>query len=170
MGTTAVGGYFWLWIQTNVTMGSQIPILSSMGTVTGSQVMQFRMDDGTIGFIDTWKVEYVETSPLYITHTAYFDKKTGLNVYEKLNIPFFSSIVYLKLSDTNIPVTYNWGDINHDGAVNGTDAQLVRTAWQTQLGNVNFNHDADFNLDGIVNISDVAVIGYNWQHKRMVLP
>lgn len=166
-GTVQVGNFFDFWIQTNVTLGSEIRILNTTGIVTGSQVLMFRLDDGTVGFIDAWQVDYIENS---VGYTSYFDKRTGLNVYENAAFIHGRPFLRLWLGDTNIPIAYNWGDINYDGAVNGTDAQLVRTAWQTQLGNVNFNHDADFNLDGIVNISDVAVIGYNWQHKRMVLP
>jgi hypothetical protein len=55
------------------------------------------------------------------------------------------------------------GDFNGDGVVNDDDANLVRQAWQSRRGEMNYNPNADFNMDGIINIKDAAIIGVNWQ-------
>jgi parallel beta-helix repeat protein len=57
------------------------------------------------------------------------------------------------------------GDMNHDGAVNMTDVELMQHAWQSRKGEANYNPHADFNMDGIINIKDAAIIGANWQKK-----
>ena len=54
------------------------------------------------------------------------------------------------------------GDANHDGAVNMTDAEMVRDAWMLVEGELNYNSHVDFNMDGIVNIADATIIGLNW--------
>jgi parallel beta-helix repeat protein len=58
---------------------------------------------------------------------------------------------------------YIQGDYNHDGAVNIIDVDLVRNAWQSRLGDLNYNPHADFNMDGIIDIKDASIICVNWQ-------
>ena len=59
--------------------------------------------------------------------------------------------------------SYIPGDYNHDGIVNMTDADMVRNAWQSEMGDFNYNSHVDFNQDGIIDISDAAILGLNWQ-------
>jgi parallel beta-helix repeat protein len=54
------------------------------------------------------------------------------------------------------------GDYNHDGTVNMTDADMVRVAWQSRAGDLNYNPHTDFNMDDIINIKDAAMVGLNW--------
>jgi len=58
---------------------------------------------------------------------------------------------------------YIAGDFNHDGMVNMTDAEIVRNAWMTTQGELDYNPHADFDMDGIINITDATIIGLNWQ-------
>jgi parallel beta-helix repeat protein len=58
---------------------------------------------------------------------------------------------------------YPQGDYNHDGVVDMTDAEMVRTAWQSTEGDLNYNPQVDCNIDGIINIIDATPIGWNWQ-------
>ncbi|MEM2101962.1 MAG: hypothetical protein QXM22_00425 [Candidatus Bathyarchaeia archaeon] len=57
---------------------------------------------------------------------------------------------------------YILGDVNHDGLVNMDDVSLFRLAWQSRIGDVNFDPRCDFNSDGIINIKDANYIGLNW--------
>ncbi|MEM2103152.1 MAG: cohesin domain-containing protein [Candidatus Bathyarchaeia archaeon] len=165
-GTVMANTFYEWWIQTNVTIGSQIAIENTTGTVTGSQVVLLRMNDGTVGFADCWIVEYMTS--LSRANALFFDKKTGLCVYAETIIMTGSGnfTAYLELVDTNIPIAYRWGDINYDGAVNYTDVVMMQGAWQSRIGNVDYDENADFNLDRIINIKDVTLIGINWLKKR----
>jgi hypothetical protein len=167
-GTTMVNTFYELWIQTNATIGSHIAIANTTTTVTGSKAVLLRMTDGTIGFVDCWTVRYMASSST--VNTLFFDKKTGLCVYAEIIMMTKSGNFtgYLGLTDTNIPIAYNFGDINHDGTVNNTDATLMQGAWQTKIGDANYDPDIDFNKDGIINIKDAAIIGINWQRRREV--
>lgn len=55
------------------------------------------------------------------------------------------------------------GDYNHDGAVNMTEVDMLSVAWQSRIGDFNYNPHVDCNMDGIINIKDFAMIGINWQ-------
>jgi hypothetical protein len=166
-GTNNTNSFFWLWIQTNVTIGSQVAIFDGTGDVIGSQVFLLRMADGTIGYVDCWTFLYLESrSEIY---TFYFDKKTGLCVYYEEEL-FLLSTEYFELVDTNIPIGYKWGDINDDGTVNSTDVVLMQSGWQSKIGDINYDPNMDFNLNGIINIADAALIGLNWQRRHEVLP
>lgn len=165
-----VNSFFYLWIQTNVTLGSKIAILNTTGTITGSQNVLLRMADGTVGFVDCWIVEYSQAGPLTITETSYFDKKTGLYISEKLFMPDYNTTAYVELAETNIPIAYGWGDIDHEGRVNSTDLALMQNAWQARMGDINYDLNVDFNRDDIIAIKDLALIGFNWQRRRQTLP
>jgi len=53
-------------------------------------------------------------------------------------------------------------DVNCDGLVNMDDVSLFRLAWQSRIGDVNFDPRCDFHNDGIINIKDAIYIGLNW--------
>jgi hypothetical protein len=55
-----------------------------------------------------------------------------------------------------------FGDINHDGIVNITDAARVGAAWRSHKGEPEYDFYADLNHNGIINIQDGAQIGANW--------
>ncbi|MEM2102915.1 MAG: dockerin type I domain-containing protein, partial [Candidatus Bathyarchaeia archaeon] len=55
------------------------------------------------------------------------------------------------------------GDYNGDGAVNYTDTEVIRQAWQSREDQPYYNPNADFDMDGIINIKDVTIICINWQ-------
>ena len=54
------------------------------------------------------------------------------------------------------------GDINNDGIVDGADAAILASNWQTGPG-ANWSM-GDFNADGFVNDVDAAILAANWQH------
>jgi len=169
-GTMWVGLFYLYWIQTNVSIGSQISISNTTGTVMGSKVLLLRMADGTIGFVDCWNLQYTEIGDLFtISHMAYFDKKTGLEVYEEIFLSGFNATAYFELADTNIPIAYSFGDVNCDGTVNSTDAILMQNAWLTIIGDIKYDQNMDFNKDGIVSIKDVTIIGINWQKQHQTI-
>lgn len=58
------------------------------------------------------------------------------------------------------------GDVNHDGTVNGTDADVVGQVWQSRVGEVGYSPFADLNFDGIINIADAAFVGLFWQRHE----
>lgn len=160
-GTTMVNSFYELWVQTNVTIGSEIAIATTTATVMKSDAALLRMTDGTLGFVDCWIVKYPISSTI---NTLWFDKKTGLRVYAEIIMMTKSGnfTAYLELADTNIPIAYDFGDINNDGVVNSTDATLMQSAWQARVGDVNYDSDIDFNKDSIINIKDATLIGLNW--------
>jgi Dockerin type I domain len=51
-----------------------------------------------------------------------------------------------------------WCDVNHDGAVNNTDLQLVEAAVGTNNTMPNFNYRYDLNRDGVVDAADVTLM------------
>jgi len=55
------------------------------------------------------------------------------------------------------------GDINHDGVVNCTDADLVKEAWQSLYSEANYNPYADLNMDDMISIRDATFVGLYWQ-------
>jgi len=54
------------------------------------------------------------------------------------------------------------GDMNYDRVVNVFDLQVLAAAWNTQMGQPNYNLDADLTRDGKVNVFDLQVLGQNW--------
>jgi parallel beta-helix repeat protein len=54
------------------------------------------------------------------------------------------------------------GDYNHDGIVNMTDVELLKVAWQSSIGDLNYNPHTDFNMEGLIDIKDASIIGVNW--------
>jgi hypothetical protein len=170
-GTMWVGLFYLYWIQTNVSVGSQISISNTTGTVVGSRVLLLRMTDGTIGFVDCWNLQYTETQgPITMSHMVYFDKKTGHEVYEEIFLSGFNATAYFELADTNIPIAYSFGDINRDGTVNNTDAILMQNTWLTIIGDIKYDPNIDFNKDGIISIKDATIIGINWQKQHQAIP
>jgi len=57
---------------------------------------------------------------------------------------------------------YIRGDANHDGIINMTDADLLRSSWLALLGEAGYSAYVDFNRDGLVSIKDATVIGVCW--------
>jgi len=57
------------------------------------------------------------------------------------------------------------GDVNHDGTVNGTDANALVQAWMRGNGEELYNPFVDLDFDGIVNVKDATFVGLNWERK-----
>jgi len=156
--STHVNSFYIFWIQTNVSIGSQIAFWNTITTITESRALPLRMTDGTVGYVDCWIIEFTESETM---STFFFDKKTGLCVYCRSSTP--DEIAYVELAETNIPIDYNFGDVNRDGIVNGTDVILMQNAWFSTIGDLNYEPNMDFNKDNIINIGDATIIGINWQ-------
>lgn len=54
------------------------------------------------------------------------------------------------------------GDIDGSGKVDYIDLFLFGIAWMTEIGDPNYNPDADFNSDGIINVLDLFILAKNW--------
>ncbi|MGQ9565435.1 MAG: hypothetical protein ACUVT5_02685 [Candidatus Bathyarchaeales archaeon] len=84
----------------------------------------------------------------------------------KLKAAVLLAILALVMSSFNVSDTnatdYLLGDVNHDGLVDMDDVLLFRLAWQSRIGDVNFDPHCDFHNDGIINIKDAIYIGRNW--------
>jgi parallel beta-helix repeat protein len=92
------------------------------------------------------------------SYNGAFNETTGVGLLPYVMDP------YDRNDQDNYPLRspYIPGDYNHDGAVNMTDVELVREAWQSRRGGIDYNPHADFNMDGIINIKDATLIGVNW--------
>jgi len=53
------------------------------------------------------------------------------------------------------------GDVNWDGYIDATDLDLLKAAYDSKLGDPNWNPDCDLNGDGVVNIMDTVVCSKN---------
>lgn len=84
-----------------------------------------------------------------LDHDGIGDSPYIINANNQDNYPLVSS--------------YIQGDANHDGIVNMTDVDMVRTAWQSRQGEANYKPHLDFSMDGIIDIKDASIIGVNWQ-------
>jgi PKD repeat protein len=83
------GNWYPGWIETNITMGSTINLMSSTATVIGSRILEL---DGHS--IDCWELKYYD-------YTYWYDKKTGL----LLGMEYTYYYGYnLTLVATNIPI------------------------------------------------------------------
>jgi len=90
-------GYYFGWIETNVTTGSSIRIFDTYGYVEGEEVIAAA---GT--YIDCWVIETIIDSYNY---TWWFDKATGLWIGIKMiNLTNSDTYILGFLVDTNIPV------------------------------------------------------------------
>jgi thermitase len=101
-----IGMWYPGWVETNITMGSQLPIYYMNGTIVGSELV-FINGRAT----DCWKVSISEYGVVY---DFWYDKASGLWIAMKLGGSFYSYSVseYLQLNTTNIPLGYA-----HDVAV-----------------------------------------------------
>lgn len=50
------------------------------------------------------------------------------------------------------------GDLNHDGAVNEADVDVLVQSFGLAEGDPEFNKEADLNGDGVVNIQDYNIL------------
>jgi hypothetical protein len=71
-------------------------------------------------------------------------------------------VASLSLPTTGRACTYMPCDVNRDGLVNMADVEILRLAWGSRIGDINFDPRCDFNEDGIINIKDGALIGIHW--------
>jgi hypothetical protein len=54
------------------------------------------------------------------------------------------------------------GDINGNGAVDLTDLYLLAQAYNSKIGDPNYNPEADFDLNGKVNLVDLVTLATNY--------
>jgi len=54
------------------------------------------------------------------------------------------------------------GDINSDGRVDIRDAAIFSLAWNSVVGDANYDSRCDLNNDGEVNIVDATILALNW--------
>jgi parallel beta-helix repeat protein len=154
----------------DVASNSSITDFSFNPLATPYPTLSFDMEgeDGTMGFsrvaiprglmwcdnLDDWviKVGGVLTTPT-------FRREQGNYTY----LYFMYGQGTQKVEITSTHAVYHPGDYNHDGIVDMNDVDLVRVAWQSRLGDLNYNPHADSNVDGIIDIRDASIIGVNWQ-------
>jgi thermitase len=94
------------WVETNITIGSQLPILNMIGTVVGSELMFI---NGRA--INCWKVSITMYN---VEYDFWYDKGSGLWISMKLIASLYSYFVseYWQLSAANVQIGYA-----HDVAV-----------------------------------------------------
>jgi len=68
-----------------------------------------------------------------------------------------SQLLFSRASTTSAPSMWI-PDLNHDGAVDGLDANIISSAWLSTPSSPNWNPDADLNKDNIVNAGDLAIL------------
>ncbi|MEM3695536.1 MAG: S8 family serine peptidase [Candidatus Bathyarchaeia archaeon] len=91
---TWAGFWFPGWIETNVTLGSQVRVLNNVGTVTGTKSVTVNNRS-----IECWKLS-VESR--YQNYTFYYEKISGLLIgYDRVTIGFLENLTLL---ETNIPI------------------------------------------------------------------
>lgn len=56
-------------------------------------------------------------------------------------------------------------DVNGDGYVNIWDLGLLSDAWLSELGDPDYNPNADFNGDGTINVWDLAILSNCWLYS-----
>lgn len=54
------------------------------------------------------------------------------------------------------------GDANHDGYVNVEDLGLLSDAWLSELGEINYDPDCNFNDDNYCNVLDLGIMSDYW--------
>lgn len=59
-------------------------------------------------------------------------------------------------------VTLLGGDVDQDGSVNASDAELVDLAWDSTEAAPHWDERAYITEDGIVNILDIVAVQFNW--------
>ena len=141
-----VGMSYPLWIETNVTLGSEVKILDTVGTVTGSRFVEI----GEL-LIDSWElqVDYYPTG-----YTFLFDKATGLLTGAEGESPYYTDtwrliatnilkLLRLEASPEHGPVgtdvMVTSGDATPGGSVEiYWDDTLLGTAIADALGNFSF--------------------------------
>ncbi|MHA1685762.1 MAG: NosD domain-containing protein [Candidatus Heimdallarchaeaceae archaeon] len=58
---------------------------------------------------------------------------------------------------------YILGDINHDGAVNTNDANLLKNSFGAKMEEEGWSVGADLNFDGIINAKDAILLAVNYE-------
>lgn len=87
---------FWFpgWIETNLTLGSQVRVLNNVGIVVGTKEVNINNR-----FIECWKL-FVESK--YENYTLYYEKISGLLMgYDRTTVGFRENLTLL---ETNIPI------------------------------------------------------------------
>lgn len=59
-------------------------------------------------------------------------------------------------------VTLLGGDVDQDGAINASDAEIVGLAWNSTETTPHWDERADITGDRIVNILDMVAVHFNW--------
>jgi hypothetical protein len=76
---------------------------------------------------------------------------------------YSASMNVIFLSDTPIILTMHYfADLNADGRVNIQDITIVAVAYNSRLGDPNWNKIADLDKDGIVNIIDITMVAKDY--------
>ena len=57
------------------------------------------------------------------------------------------------------------GDINMDGRVDLADLEILNRAFETNLGDPDFNACADLNADGVFDLADRAILDQQWETR-----
>jgi hypothetical protein len=88
------GLWYPLWIETNVTVGSNVNILDRVGTVTGSRFIEVDQY-----LVDAWELHV----PYYTEYVFWFDKANGLVIAAEGRGYYIET---WRLINTNVPLVY----------------------------------------------------------------
>ncbi len=80
------------------------------------------------------------------------------------------STMFLPLISSAAVNCVTQGDANGDQIVNSADIQILNAAYNTKLGDVNYNPQADFNSDGFVDLTDLSIVSGNINHPICPAP
>jgi outer membrane protein assembly factor BamB len=106
------------------------------------------------------------TSARYTTITFTWDT-TGF-AYGNYTISASVTLATGEANNWTGPFTYGRvkvtipGDANGDGTVDAQDFFILERAWDTSIGQPNYNPYADFNSDGVVDAQDFYILEYHW--------
>lgn len=103
-----------------------------------------------------------------VTLTFYWDT-TGQPQCSKHTLSGVASFVPYEANTTNNVLVSSsqitikiLGDINGDGKVDLTDLVILAQAYNSKVGDINYNSEADFNNDGKVNLIDLVTLAVHY--------
>jgi len=122
----------------------------------------------------------IPNSVTSIGDLAFYSCTSLTSIYFKGDAPGLGSNVFYDVQGIvyYLPGTTGWGatygglpaepwpllpaDVYIDGEVNNLDFAAFASAWQTSLGEPDYNPDCDIVADDVIDINDLMVLANNW--------
>lgn len=141
------------------------------GAMGGWQLIEERIDEGYASSPgvnrvaqEVWGLRYIDDAVMRINNAA--DEAERLRFYHLTDVQF-STVAMIGLGGTYPPLmervsydpygraTHRWaGDVNNDGAVDSTDAGLVKDTLGNAIGDAGYDVRMDFDRDGDIDSDD----------------